>query len=324
MLLTVENWPRPADVERARLGLERLRERSEQSTEPQLRDFVQELTEDANGLSLLEAVFGHSPYLTECMLADIGFLKRLIEDGPDVCLAATLEDIETRLDSETDTARLMSGLRVAKRRCALLIALSDISGQWSFDLVTGALSWLAESALRVSVRHLLRKAAARGTIELEDAERADIGSGFIILAMGKLGAGELNYSSDIDLIVLYDDARVRVRRPDEMTRTFVRLTRELVRIMEERTADGYVFRTDLRLRPDPGATPLAVSVSAAEGYYGSMALNWERAAMIRARPVAGDIAAGQEFLQSISPFIWRRNAGFRGGSGYSQHKAADS
>ncbi len=109
-----------------------------------------------------------------------------------------------------------------------------------------------------------------------------------------------------------------------MTRTFVRLTRELVRIMEERTADGYVFRTDLRLRPDPGATPMAVSVSAAEGYYGSMALNWERAAMIRARPVAGDIEAGRDFLQSISPFVWRRTLGLCCGPGYSQHKAADS
>ena len=310
MLLTVETWPRPVDAERARLGLERLRERAEQAAEPDIRDFVRRLTEDTNGLAMLEAVFGHSPHLTECILADVGFLKRLIEEGPDACLIAVLEEIDETLGKDSDTARLMSGLRVAKRRCALLIGLSDIAGLWSFDLVTGALSWLAEAALRVSVRHLLRLAATRGSIELEDSDRPELGSGLIILAMGKLGAGELNYSSDIDLIVLYDDARVRVRRPDEMTRTFVRLTRDLVRIMEERTADGYVFRTDLRLRPDPGATPLAVSVSAAEGYYGSMALNWERAAMIRARPVAGDIEAGQEFLQSISPFVWRRTLDF--------------
>ena len=310
MLLTVENWPRPVDAERARLGLERLLERADQSSDPELGTFVRSLSEDSRGRAMLEAVFGHSPYLTECILAEIGFLKRLIEDGADACLMAVLEEIDTTLDAETDTARLMSGLRVAKRRCALLIALSDISGLWSFDLVTGALSWLAEASLRVAVRHLLRQAASRGVLTLEDAEQPEIGSGLIILAMGKLGAGELNYSSDVDLIVLYDDARVRVRRPDEMTRTFVRLTRDLVRIMEERTAEGYVFRTDLRLRPDPGATPMAVSVSASESYYGSMALNWERAAMIRARPVAGDIQAGQEFLQSIAPFVWRRTLDF--------------
>src|SRR3546814_9297322 len=111
--------------------------------------------------------------------------------------------------------------------------------------------------------------------------------------MGKLGGGELNYSSDIDLIVLYDDVRVRTSKPDDMSRTFIRLPRDLVRIMEERTADGYVFRTDLRLRPDPAATPPAVSVTAAETYYGSMAQHWERAAMVKARPVAGDIDAGQ-------------------------------
>ena len=310
MLLTVENWPRPVDAERARLGLERLRERADQAPGSALGEFVQSLTEDGNGRAMLEAVFGHSPYLTECILAEIGFLQRLIEDGPDACLMAVLEEIDTDLDAESDTARLMSGLRVAKRRCALLIALSDIAGLWSFDLVTGALSWLAEASLRVAVRHLLRQAAQRGVLTLEDADQPDAGSGLIILAMGKLGAGELNYSSDVDLIVLYDDARVRVRRPDEMTRTFVRLTRDLVRIMEERTADGYVFRTDLRLRPDPGATPMAVSVTASESYYGSMALNWERAAMIRARPVAGDIQAGHDFLQSISPFIWRRALDF--------------
>ena len=97
MLLTVENWPRPVDAERARLGLERLRERAEQSAEPEIQDFVRRLTEDVNGLAMLEAVFGHSPHLTECMLADLGFLKRLIEDGADACLSAVLEEIETYL-----------------------------------------------------------------------------------------------------------------------------------------------------------------------------------------------------------------------------------
>ncbi|HSK42230.1 MAG TPA: bifunctional [glutamine synthetase] adenylyltransferase/[glutamine synthetase]-adenylyl-L-tyrosine phosphorylase, partial [Arenibaculum sp.] len=137
-----------------------------------------------------------------------------------------------------------------------------------------------------------------------------VGSGLIILAMGKFGARELNYSSDIDLIVLYDDHVVQTTQPDNMARTFIRLARDLGRIMEERTKDGYVFRTDLRLRPDPGATPLAVSISAAEAYYGSLGQNWERAAMIKARPVAGDRAAAGHFLRVLASFVWRRSLDF--------------
>src|SRR5690606_30853705 len=120
----------------------------------------------------------------------------------------------------------------------------------------------------------------------------------------------LNYSSDIDVIVLYDDAVVRTPQPDNLARTFVRIARALVRIMEERTTDGYVFRTDQRLRPAPGATPLAVSVTAAEIYYGSVGQNWERAAMIKARPVAGDPDAGAAFVRFLEPFVWRRHLDF--------------
>src|SRR5690606_34231903 len=120
----------------------------------------------------------------------------------------------------------------------------------------------------------------------------------------------LNYSSDIDLIVLYDPDRMEHADPWRLQQGLVRLTRDLVQILEERTADGYVFRTDLRLRPDPGATPLAISVVAAETYYESMGENWERAAMIKARPVAGDLAAGDAFLAMLRPFIWRKYLDF--------------
>ena len=306
MFLDVDTWPQPADPDRAVLGLERLRERAALAGDAELADFVDGLATNANGHALLKAVFGNSSFLTECVLRDLAFLRRLIDDGPDATLVAVLDEAEQSLAAETDQKRLMAGLRRMKNRAALLIALADIGGLWSFELVTGALSWTAEAALRLATRHLLRQTAARGAIELVDTARPETDSGLIVLAMGKLGAGELNFSSDIDLIILYDDARVHMAGGHEMARTFVRMARDLVRIMEERTADGYVFRTDLRLRPDPGATPLAVSVTGAEGYYGSMALNWERAAMIRARPVAGDLAAGQEFLHAISPFVWRR------------------
>ena len=135
-------------------------------------------------------------------------------------------------------------------------------------------------------------------------------AGYIVLAMGKHGAFELNYSSDIDLIVFYDPARVRLRAGLEVQPFFVRLTRDLVRLLHERTEHGYVFRTDLRLRPDPGSTPLAISTDAAFNYYENVGQNWERAALIKARAIAGDISAGESFLADLAPFIWRKYLDF--------------
>ena len=103
---------------------------------------------------------------------------------------------------------------------------------------------------------------------------------------------------------------MRVATRDGVQPFFVRMTRDLVRILEERTGDGYVFRTDLRLRPDPASTPLAISVAAAVAYYESVGQNWERAALIKARPVAGDRVAAQRFLRELRPFIWRKNLDF--------------
>ncbi len=128
--------------------------------------------------------------------------------------------------------------------------------------------------------------------------------------MGKLGAGELNYSSDIDLILLYDRDAPALAGNEQLSRHFVRAARLLVQLMSETSADGYIFRTDLRLRPDPGSTPLAMSVQAAELYYESVGQNWERAAMIKAHPVAGNEAVGAAFLADMTPYIWRKHLDF--------------
>ena len=128
--------------------------------------------------------------------------------------------------------------------------------------------------------------------------------------MGKLGAGELNYSSDIDLILLYDRDAPAIAGNDQMPRHFVRCARLLVQLLSETSADGYIFRTDLRLRPDPGSTPLAMSVQAAELYYESVGQNWERAAMIKAHPVAGNRPVGEAFLADMRPYIWRKHLDF--------------
>jgi glutamate-ammonia-ligase adenylyltransferase len=201
-------------------------------------------------------------------------------------------------------------LRVARRRIALLTALCDIASVWPVDDVIGRLSAFADAAIGRAVAFHLRQAAATGAITLADADDAQRGSGLAVIAMGKLGAGELNYSSDIDLILLFDDEIMRSDDPAGVQKAMVRLARNLMRTLDEQTKDGFVFRTDLRLRPDPASTPLAVSMRAAETYYESAGQNWERAAMIKARAVAGDKAAGQAFLDYLTPFVWRRNLDF--------------
>ena len=128
----------------------------------------------------------------------------------------------------------------------------------------------------------------------------------VVLALGKHGAGELNYSSDVDLIVLYDAAAASIPEGTEPAPLFVRMTKALARLLQERTSDGYVLRVDLRLRPDPASTPVALSTLSAYAYYETVGQNWERAALIKARPAAGDIALGERFLADLAPFIWRK------------------
>jgi glutamate-ammonia-ligase adenylyltransferase len=128
--------------------------------------------------------------------------------------------------------------------------------------------------------------------------------------MGKYGAHELNYSSDIDLIVFYDADKFPFHKRGDPRGAAVELAHGLVKLIAETTGDGYVFRTDLRLRPDAGATQVAISTDAALDYYESQGQNWERAAMIKARACAGDPQTGAAFLAGIAPFIWRRNLDF--------------
>ena len=127
-----------------------------------------------------------------------------------------------------------------------------------------------------------------------------------MLALGKHGARELNYSSDVDLIVFYDSASASIPEGVEPGPLFVRIAKALARLLQERTPNGYVLRVDLRLRPDPGATPVAMSIASAASYYETLGQNWERAAMIKARSVAGDVALGRAFLSELAPFIWRK------------------
>ncbi len=291
-------WPAAADPDAAARLLERF---------AALGAGQAALAGDAAGRAMLSALGGGSPFLSDLALREHLVVMRVATAGPDAALAEVAGALEA-VGPTTPRAATAAALRQAKRRTALLTAMADIGGQWGLARVTAVLSWLAEATLGRAIEHLLRAAHDARDIVLPDPRHPAHGSGLAVLGMGKLGARELNYSSDIDLVLLYDpDVHPN---HDGIGAVFTRLARALVAMMEARDADGYVFRTDLRLRPDPAATPPAVALPAALAYYESMGQNWERAAMTKARPVAGDLALGAAFLGAIRPFVWRRGLDF--------------
>lgn len=257
------------------------------------------------GEQLTEAIFGNSPYLSQSAAREHEFFARVLEYGAENALAGITAEMAA-LDVLEERAGLMAGLRLAKRRLALLAAAADIAGEWELERVTSELSRFAEDCVKKAVDFLLMDSFNKG--QLENPEAAS--SGLIVLGVGKLGGNELNYSSDIDLVILFDPDKVKYTGRLTPQHFFVKLAQELVFILQERTMDGYVFRTDLRLRPDPYSTPVAVSTKAAERYYETVGQNWERAAMIKARPIAGDMEAGEKYLEWLSPFIWRKYLDF--------------
>jgi glutamate-ammonia-ligase adenylyltransferase len=259
---------------------------------------------------LVAAIADGSPYLWDLVRADPGRFAALLECEPERHFAAILAKAVRATAASADDAEVMGLLRRMKAEAALLIAIADIGGVWPVMRVTTALTDLADTALRIAVRHILATAVRQGRLLARDPARPETDCGYIVLAMGKMGAHELNYSSDIDIIVFHDASRATLKPGTEPTPFYVRLTRALVKLLQERTVDGYVFRTDLRLRPDPASTQIAVSTAAALDYYERVGQNWERAALIKARACAGDIAAGETLLAALSPFIWRKYLDF--------------
>nr|WP_298797256.1 bifunctional [glutamine synthetase] adenylyltransferase/[glutamine synthetase]-adenylyl-L-tyrosine phosphorylase [uncultured Acetobacter sp.] len=295
------SWPAPADGQAATHFAEDMAAALRDAGVP---DDVLSLPGAAG---LVACLGGNSPYLSDLARQDAAFFAELVQSGPEPCAKGVFAAFAV-FDITSGRECVASFLRQAKKRTALICAVADLGGIWSLEEVTQTLSRLADAALEVAVRHLLLGAHQAGQLQLRDPKRPAYGSGFVVLAMGKLGARELNFSSDIDLMVLYDPSLQP--QPDAVRRVFIRMTSDLVGLMEARDADGYVFRTDLRLRPDPSSTPPAVSVQAAIQYYESLGQTWERAAMIKARAVAGDNALGRRFLAAIRPFVWRRHLDF--------------
>ena len=231
----------------------------------------------------------NSPYLKGLLRRRAATLARIEADGFDAAFAVAMAfDAAVPVDAR---------LRAAKADVALITALADLSGAWPLERVTAALSDFADAALDAAITAAL---AERGAPP--DAPAV----GFVAIALGKLGSHELNYSSDVDLILLYDPDLIPRRVREDAADAAVRIARRVVAIMAE-TVGGYVFRVDLRLRPSSEITPIALPVAAAEHYYQSEAETWERIAFIRARACAGDVGLGQAFLAAIAPFVWRRS-----------------
>ncbi|MCP3972457.1 MAG: glutamine-synthetase adenylyltransferase [Rhodobacteraceae bacterium] len=249
---------------------------------------------------LIAGIAGCSPYLRASIEKDTGWLNAALDAGPEPSMAALMEVVRN-----TAAPDLQSGLRVAKRRVALLVALADLGGVWQLERVTGALTEFADLATDRALRATIGHEITRGKLPGGDETGATVA-----LAMGKMGAHELNYSSDIDLIMLFEGEAYDPADYHEARSALVRATRRMARLLSEITGEGYVFRTDLRLRPDASVTPVCLSMEAAESYYESVGRTWERAAYIKARPCAGDLAAGDRFVQRLTPFVWRKHFDF--------------
>ncbi len=245
----------------------------------------------------------------ECAKLNAPYLRESFELFPDLEPILRRSNVDTILNGlmQAVPAKIgefdheMSFLRVLKRKLHLVVAIADIAKVWDWVNVTEALTQLADLCV-----HRILSSAAR-SLGIEGTDNNPV-PGLFVLAVGKYGARELNYSSDIDFNVFYDPDAIVVPNPARAERTLIKLIQMLVRGLEGVTEDGYIFRTDLRLRPDPRSNAIAVSTRTAERYYETLGQNWERAAMIKARVCAGDLPIGEEFKSNVlTPFIWRRN-----------------
>ena len=303
--------PKPYYQKDVELGLQKWRQSAEQCNNGVLTTWMQSVAMPEHPVyMLITSLFGNSPYLSHLLLLYPQTVFGVTTTGIDKAWKRLLKELSTPPRESPDPSELMRYLRVIKGKAALMIAIADITGEWQLPQVTEALSILAERSLMLAVDNILLAAQKSGEIELPNPDAPSKNSGIIILGMGKLGGHELNYSSDIDLIIFFEPGRLTYKGRLSEQKFMNRLCHDMVTIMQERTPHGYVFRTDLRLRPDPASTPPAISVDAAYNYYESVGQNWERAAMIKARPVAGDIEAGERFLKTLTPFMWRRNLDF--------------
>lgn len=248
---------------------------------------------------LTDGMAGSSPYLRGLLTREAEWFAQAASLPPETAFDGLLQSIPEEGDPSAQ-------LRQAKRRVALLLAACDLGGVWSLAEVTGALTRFADLAVGCALDAQVAIQHARRKLPFQSASEA----GLVALAMGKMGAWELNYSSDIDLICLFDADRIDPSDYEDTRALFQKIVRGAMQTLSAPQAEGYVFRTDLRLRPNPAVTPVCVPMDAAERYYEAEGRTWERAAFIKARAAAGDLAEGQAFLDRLTPFVWRRHLDF--------------
>lgn len=288
-----------------RIGRKRLADLLADCPEPEAAALKSILSDYPLAGDLLAGIAEGSPYLWRLIQRWPERVPPLLSTPPGDALAAILAET-LAVGDLTDASGAMRTLRHAKAKAALLIALADLGGIYDTVAVTEALSDFADATVQAALRFGLNEAMRAGKISPPNPASPEVDLGLFVLALGKHGARELNYSSDIDLTIFYDAERPGLASAGDPQQVTIGLVKGIVKLLNERNADGYVQRVDLRLRPDPGLTPIAMPVHAALGYYETVGQNWERAANIKARPVAGDIAAGRAFIKEMVPFIWRK------------------
>lgn len=260
--------------------------------------------------AVIRATAGNSSFLSQLIQRDPEFLLEVCECSPQHAFEQLMDTLKREANETTSQQTLMTLLRRARGRVALLTAIADVSFFWDVATVTDRLSRFADLAIEATANLLLREAHSKNIITLQDPAQPQLGSGLLILAMGKLGGFELNYSSDIDLIILFDADALPYQGRHSLQHFYNHVAQDICTILQERTRDGYVFRTDLRLRPDPRSTPLAVKLGSAINYYETLGQNWERAAMIKARAAYADPNTEATFAMAMQAYIWRKHLDF--------------
>ncbi len=260
---------------------------------------------DREALPILLQIFATSQHLSDVLITDSESYDLLrITEGQSVARESIVDEFSAEIERlADDEPAVAAALRRFKRRETLRVAYGDIIRGQPLDTVARQISYVADAVVEAAVRAVRKKLASRRPAALRDSEV----DRFVVLALGKLGGVELNYSSDIDLVFLYDAGRgAELARQQAYGEYYDRLVREVLKLLTESTDLGSAYRVDLRLRPAGNAGPMAVSYEAALHYYDVSGRTWERQAMVKARPIAGDLALGQEFLEQLEPWIYRR------------------
>ena len=299
--------PLPSDPRAAQAALHQLEKTLKTSGFSGSRQLSTALKSRSNQ-RLLRGVFGNSPFLTRTVLQTpetlIYPLLNEADEGFDQILKSISASENTTLSDFEDH------IRMCRQQVSVAVALADLSSAWDVDQVVRRLSGFADVVLQQTLRSILFDAMHNGTFVPQDPLHPEIGSGLFVLGLGKLGGRELNYSSDIDVVVFFDETKLAERVKDHPNRFAVWAVKTLVHALQAVRPTGYVFRVDLRLRPDPSSTQIALSTASASRYYQEFGQNWERAAMIKARPVAGDKQCADLFLAELSKFVWRETLDF--------------